>query len=121
MRTKPPLPIFDSKKHIDENRDFSYLSDAYSLTDINTALSFLKSYQGSVGTFISYRREIERFMHWCAIYAKKSLNQIGRAEIERFIKFVQKPPKAWIGASKPPKFGWIDISAGICHSLVFVA
>lgn len=61
-------------------------------------------YNGSRGTFDSYRREVERLLHWCALVAKKSLKELKRNDIEAYIKFCQMPPRSWIGKSKPHKF-----------------
>lgn len=66
--------------------------------------NFLKSYNGSVGTFNSYRREVERLLQWNALIANKSLKQLKREDIESFVRFCQKPPKSWIGTKKAPRF-----------------
>lgn len=99
-----PLPLFDTIEHIEKQNNFSYLNADYSREDISKALTFLKAYNGSQGTFNSYRREIERLFHWCALEAKKSIAQLKRDDIETFVHFCQKPPKEWIGTTKPPRF-----------------
>jgi len=99
-----PLPLFDSIEYITDIKDYAYLNADYEKKDIEMALSFLKAYRGSQGTFNSYRREIERFIHWCALIEKKPLKEIKREHIEAFVKFCQKPPKTWIGLTKPPRF-----------------
>src|SRR3990167_9176729 len=98
------LPLFDSIEYIDEQRDFSYLNEKYHLKDIQQSIAFLKSYKGSQGTFNSYRREIERLLHWGALIADKSLAKLKRDDIAAFIEFCQNPPKHWIGQTKPPRF-----------------
>lgn len=99
-----PLPLFDSMEHIDTEKSSDYLDKNYCLKDINVARSFLKSYIGSQGTFNSYRREVERLLHWAALIAKKSLDQLKRDDIEAFVEFCQKPFKHWIGNTKPARF-----------------
>lgn len=99
-----PLPIFDSIDYIDTQVSFRYLSSHYYLPDILQALNFLKLYQGSQGTFNSYRREIERLIHWSALIAEKKLIDLRRTDIEDFVKFCQNPLKRWIGTQKPPRF-----------------
>ena len=101
---EPILPIFDSIRYIDSQTDFSYLTESYHLEDIRASIEFLKSYRGSQGTFNSYRREIERLIHCCALISNKTLAQLKRNDIEDFVRFCQKPPKEWIGISKPPRF-----------------
>lgn len=100
----PPLPLFDSMRYISSQNDFSYLPMGYNLNDINKAITFLKSYQGSQGTFNSYRRELERLIHWSVLIAKKLLPQLKREDLESFVRFCQQPPKQWIGCQKPPRF-----------------
>lgn len=101
---KHPLPLFDSIAFIDEENPFDYLPSSYSRDDIKCALNFLKSYTGSVGTFNSYRREIERLIHWCALISFKNLKALKRDDIENYLYFCQRPPKTWIGKTKPPRF-----------------
>lgn len=103
-KIKQPLPIFDSREYIENQNDFSHLDDSYNLEDIQKAKMFLNSYKGSVGTYNSYRSEIEHLLHWCSLIVNKTLKELKRDDIENFIRFCQKPPKNWIGKHKPPKF-----------------
>lgn len=48
-------------------------NEHFILSDFQKAQAFLKCYIGSQGTFNSYRREIERLLHWSWVIAKKSL------------------------------------------------
>ena len=101
---QPVLPIFDSIEYLEKQTDFSYLSNDYSIQDIKQAQMFLKFYKGSLGTFNAYRREIERLIQWCALISRKSLKDLKRDDIEKYIEFCQKPPKQWIGTYKPSRF-----------------
>lgn len=98
-----PTPIFDSIQYIDIT-PINHLTSLYDTNDIAQAAAFLKSYKGSQGTFNSYRRDIERLIHWCALIAKKTFKELKRDDIEDFVRFCQKPPKEWIGTKKPPRF-----------------
>lgn len=104
IKLTKPLPLFDSIEHITTAKDWSYLDKRYHLQDIEMALLFLKSYRGSQGTFNSYRREIERLIHWGVLIAGKTLTELKRDDIEAFIAFCQKPPKSWVGKTKPARF-----------------
>lgn len=101
---KPPLPVFDDLNHIEQCDISVHFYDQKHINDFTKALQFIKAYNGSQGTFISYRREIERLLHWCTLIAKKSLQELKRQNIEEFIYFCQKPPKSWIGIHKVPRF-----------------
>ena len=103
-KNKTILPIFDSLEYLKDQKDFSYLGNDYNIQDIKYAQTFLQLYQGSIGTFNAYRREVERLLHWCALITKKSLQSLKREDIENYIKFCQKPPKYWIGTHKPARF-----------------
>jgi site-specific recombinase XerD len=98
-----PLPLLDSLEYIGKQVPPSSLS-LIQKSDFLMAVSFLKAYVGSLGTFNSYRREIERFLHWTWIISKKSIKDLKREDIENFILFCQKPPKSWIGIKKAPRF-----------------
>ncbi len=97
-------PLFDSLEHFDEIDMQFPKQDNLNYNDFKQTLSFLKSYRGSQGTFNSYRREVERFLQWCMIIANKSLQQLKREDIEKYILFCQKPPKSWVGIKKAPRF-----------------
>jgi len=107
MNEETPIkfePIFDSIDYLDNRTSFNHLSKAYNHNDIKQSLFFLKAYKDSQGTFNSYRREIERLLHWSTLIKHKSLGELKRTDIEDFIGFCQKPPKSWIGIKKVPRF-----------------
>lgn len=99
-----PLPLFDSLQHIHKNADYVVLPDVKFKTDYHYVLQFLKSYTGSLGTFNSYRREVERLLQWSWLIQKKGLPELKRVDIEQFIRFSQNPPANWIGTQKYPRF-----------------
>lgn len=98
------LPIFDSLEWIDDLHFDKLEHQKIFIDDIQHALSFLKCYKGSVGTFDSYRREVERLLQWCLHVSNKPIKNLKREDIEDFIRFCQKPPKSWIGVKKSPRF-----------------
>lgn len=99
-----PKALFDSLENIRDENNYSYLNENYVFDDIEIARKFLASYTGSQGTFNAYRREIERLIHWCALISFKDLKVIKREDIENYLYFCQRPPKTWIGKTKPPRF-----------------
>jgi len=100
---RSPLACFDAMEHIDDSCAPEGLSSGQ-VKDYEMALGFLQQYTGSVATFNSYRREIERFLHWCWHIAQKTLDELKRDDIENFIRFSQRPPAAWVGVKKAPRF-----------------
>jgi site-specific recombinase XerD len=102
-KVKSPLPLFDSLDYIKKCSPPSYFTPIQQ-QDFSAAMSFLKNYIGSLGTFNSYRRDVERFLHWCWLIEEKSLKELKRDNIESFVRFCQKPLKSWIGTKKAPRF-----------------
>ncbi len=98
------LPLFDSMEHLHKNPENVRLPDQRFQHDFNHTLHFLKSYNGSLGTFNSYRREAERLLQWCWHIKKMTLTDLGRDDIEQFVRFCQSPPLAWIALKKVPRF-----------------
>jgi len=108
----PPTAILDNLSYIDDpfkQKLFSadpYLNTKISGadTDLEFALKFLYSYNGSTATFNSYRREPERLLQWSWRIEKTSLLNLKREHIEGFIRFCFNPPKAWIGIKNVARF-----------------
>jgi len=100
---RAPLACFDTLKYIDDCVAPSYLTPTQ-VQDFERTRSFLQAYVGSMDTFNAYRRDIERLLHWTWHIAQKTLTELKREDIEQFLLFCQKPPIAWIGTSKTPRF-----------------
>lgn len=98
------LALFDSLNDIHRNLEHVILPGPQYLPDYQKSLEFLKCYNGSVGTFNSYRREVERLLQWCWHVKKGFLKDLKRDDIEQFIHFCQSPPNSWIGLKKVPRY-----------------
>jgi len=98
------LPLFDSMDHLHKNAENAVLPNKRFQNDFNHTLNFLKSYNGSLGTFNSYRREAERLLQWCWQIKNMTLPELKRDDIEHYIRFCQSPPLAWIALKKVPRF-----------------
>ena len=98
------LPLFDSMDHLHKNADNVVLPGIRFQQDFNHALSFLKSYNGSLGTFNSYRRETERLLQWCWHVKNLTLPELKRDDIEHYVRFCQNPPLSWIALHKTPRY-----------------
>lgn len=101
---KQLLPLFDSMDHLHKNAEHVVLPDHRFQQDFNHVLDFLKSYNGSLGTFNSYRREAERLLQWCWQIKNITLAELKRDDIEQFVRFCQSPPLTWIALKKVPRY-----------------
>ncbi|BFM09231.1 MAG: site-specific recombinase XerD [Halopseudomonas sp.] len=90
-------------EYIDNASPPDDLSEAQS-RDFTIAVQFLQQYTGSAATFNSYRREVENLLQWTWHIALTTLDGLKREDIEKFIRFSQRPPAAWIGVKKAPRF-----------------
>jgi len=93
--------LFDTLEH----HDPKYFPDHFPyVEDYRQAAEFIYSYRGSVATFNSYRRELERLLQWCQHIALKSLQNLTRQDIENYIYFCQRPYEDWIATKKVDRF-----------------
>jgi|SRR5271156_1255952 len=76
----------------------------FAVKEYHYTLQFLYTYRGSLDTFNSYRREIERFIQWSWFVRKKSILALKRLDIEEFIEFCKNPPKRWISVKTVGRF-----------------
>jgi site-specific recombinase XerD len=98
------LPIFDSLEFIKAQTFPKYYQASYSREDFEQAKSFLLSYKNNAATFNAYRREAERLLQWSWLIAKKSIRDLRRNDIEKYIEFCQSPSLDWISTKKVPRF-----------------
>ena len=110
--TNPPLAFFDTleempnpfKQPLKSLGHLAIDAPGEAIDDYQCAAEFIYSYRGSPDTFSTYRREIEHFLHWCLVVAKKSLKQVVREDIETYVEFSKQPPPSWIGQKNVPRF-----------------
>ncbi len=87
-----PEALLNASLPADAGQDFQYASE------------FIYSYRGSADTFSTYRREIEHFCQWLWLVAEKSIRQVTREDIERYVAFARQPPAAWVGRKNVARF-----------------
>jgi site-specific recombinase XerD len=108
----PPLAFFDTldempnpfKQPLKSLEHLAVDASDEVIDDYQSAAEFIYSYRGSPDTFNTYRREIEHFLHWCLVIAKKSLKQVVREDIETYVEFSKQPPPNWVGQKNVPRF-----------------
>jgi site-specific recombinase XerD len=98
-----PKPIIDTMAALDKTAAQT-ISPIFAEHDLNSALDFLKQYNGNQATFDAYRREVERLLQWTWLIAKKSILELTRQDIQKYIEFCLDPPTAWIGTIRCPRF-----------------
>ncbi len=76
----------------------------FAANDYQWALQFLYIYRGSLDTFTSYRRDLERLLQWSWFIQHQSCLNHTRDDMETFIEFCQKPSKRWINFKRVARF-----------------
>ena len=108
-----PKPLFDTIDNFPvtpsqvNSAIISYMDESNikaASNDYWHAIEFIYSYRGSPDTFASYRRELERLLHWTWFINKCSLNELKRLDLERYLEFCQQPSPSWIGTKTTPRF-----------------
>jgi site-specific recombinase XerD len=115
LARRAPTPIFDNLNQLgNPYKARSYNTDAFfpgkmapiegSTIDYEFAWKFIFSYNGSSATVNAYRRELERLLQWAWLIRKQSICLLKREDIEEYLKFCNKPPKAWTGNKNVARF-----------------
>lgn len=113
LKHAPPAPIIDNLEHLDNPfRQKRFSAQAFvggdapagADDDLEYALKFLYSYNGSSATFNAYRREIERLLQWAWRIERVSVLSLKREHIEEFVRFCIDPPLDWIGTKTVARF-----------------
>ncbi|BDX02694.1 integrase [Marinomonas pontica] len=111
-----PLALIDNLEHLPNpftqfegivsqlSKNTPQLSEAEYRRDLQLALCFIYSYNGSQATFNSYRREVERLLLWSWNIAHCPSTELRRDQIEEFIHFCITPPESWIGTKNVARF-----------------
>ena len=99
-----PSPIFDTLVQTKEHFSCEKHAPSSRQKELTIVLGFLAQYDGNQATFNSYRREIERLLHWSWLIQKKAIFALRRKDIEAYVKFCLHPPKSWIGLEKVYRF-----------------
>lgn len=102
--TLQPIPLFDTLDKLADQKLPEKYQHAFAKGDFSAIQSFLLQYAKSQDTYNTYRRECERLVQWSWLIANKSILTLKRADIEQYLIFCQKPPKAWIGLKKVSRF-----------------
>jgi site-specific recombinase XerD len=64
--------------------------------DLQAVNAWLSRYQEKAATQRSYRKEVERFLLWCAQELKKPLSSVNAPDCQQYRQFLQAVPTNWI-------------------------
>lgn len=64
--------------------------------DLEAVHAWLEHYQEKPSTLRSYRKEVERFLLWCAQELKKPLSSVTSPDCLRYREFLSNVPASWI-------------------------
>lgn len=106
------LPLFDNLEHLSKNHEIVVLPKNEYQQEYLVSLKFLQCYTGSLGTFNSYRREVERLLQWAWQVKNQKILSLKREDIETYLQFCQNPPKSWISLKKVPRY--IEVEGKRC-------
>lgn len=113
----PGHPLFDASGHIEHMDDD--LSDYPSVKafldqidlpadlvyrDYEASRRFLVSYDQVPGTFGRYRTEVQRFLNYLWLIARRTLNQVDGETLKSYLDFVETPAPSWIAKNVTPAF-----------------
>lgn len=104
-----PKPLFETLENINDipecvTQYIKSLPIHLPENEFTYCVEFLKSYANSKDTFTSYRREVERLLHWCWLVCKKPLKEITRNDIRDYLQFINSPPKSWMSTKIVNRF-----------------
>lgn len=96
-----PKPLFDTRELLSDDHPEikAYIEKNnidHAWQEYNLCREFLKSYANSNDTYSSYRREVERLLHWSWLICKKNLASITRNDIRDYLQFIHEPPLNWL-------------------------
>lgn len=108
MAKFPGFPVFDTADRLSEQADLggykTILSRLSELPmgqdslerDLILSLQYLQDYAGTPGTYNRFRGEVQRFLNYLWVIAKRTLDQVDSEVVASYFKFLKTPPGAWV-------------------------
>jgi len=116
MAKFPGFPVFDTADRLSEQADLggykAILSRLAELPmgqdslerDLTLSLQYLQDYTGTPGTYNRFRGEVQRFLNYLWVIAKRTLDQVDSEVVASYFKFLKTPPGAWVAPNIAPGF-----------------
>ena len=104
----PGFPLFDTAELIHDQADLELYPDLRAaltalpiaqesaLDDFHIAHRFLVKYSDVSGTYNRFRSEIQRFLNYTWLVARRSLSQTDTDLVSSYFAFLKTPPVAWV-------------------------
>ncbi|RBP27126.1 phage integrase family protein [Marinobacter pelagius] len=112
----PGFPLFDTAELIHEQADLELYPDLQAalaalpidhgsaLKDFSIAHKFLVKYSDVSGTYSRFRSEIQRFLNYTWLIAKRRLSQADTDLVSSYFTFLKTPPAPWVSRGIYPAF-----------------
>lgn len=112
----PGFPLFDTAELIHEQADLELYPDLQAalaalpidhesaLKDFRIAHKFLVKYSDVSGTYSRFRSEIQRFLNYTWLIAKRRLSQADTDLVSSYFAFLKTPPAPWVSRGIYPGF-----------------
>ncbi len=107
----PPLPLFSEIPmtgpiHVPACVTEYVLNNAPdgAIDDLAYAGRFLQAKSYKATTLRTYRRDVERLLHWLWLVKRINLISVSGNDLSEFMKFSRSPYKSWIGIKVLPRF-----------------
>ncbi|MBE0362150.1 hypothetical protein PULV_a3956 [Pseudoalteromonas ulvae UL12] len=106
-------PFFDTLEFVEAPNEFINLSIRHISTEnkisdagyvYGLAVDFLIDNSSSEQTFKAYRSELEKYLVWCWLVAKKPLCDIDRKDMRLYVDFLKSPDDEFIGTVTNSRF-----------------
>ncbi|MGC8118910.1 tyrosine-type recombinase/integrase [Marinobacter sp. VGCF2001] len=104
----PGFPLFDTAELIQEQADLEFYPDLQAalaslpvdrqaaLDDFYISHKFLMKYSDVAGTYNRFRSEIQRFLNYTWLIAKRHLAQADADLVTSYFAFIKTPPAQWV-------------------------
>jgi len=109
-------PLIDTKDYLDSQAEFEFHPSIREfleqlqpptedlLRDFQLSLRFVSDYSDTPGTFNRFRGEVQRFLNYLWVTAKRSLAQVDEEVVQSYFKMLRTPPLPWVSRGIYPGF-----------------
>lgn len=112
----PGFPLFDTAEFIHEQAELALYPDLRAALaalpldqdsveqDYLVSQRFLVKYSDVSGTYNRFRSEVQRFLNYLWLIARRQLSQVDTDTVSSYFTFLKTPPAAWVSQGIYPAF-----------------